>query len=84
MIVNLTDMLKGNLVNKDTDSMVKGDYMPFERSDGTVGIIYCCPQCGEVSAGTDNHILNMETESCKHSLVHKCGFHKTLTNGNFI
>ena len=48
------------------------------------GIIYCCPECGKTSAGTDNHMFDMNTNSCKPSLVHECGFHKTLTNGEYV
>lgn len=76
--------MKAILVKKDMDKMNKGEYMPYSRKNGTIGIIYCCPQCGEASGGTDNHILNVETKSCKPSLVHICGWHKTLDNGNYI
>ncbi len=61
--------------------MDKGDFSTFKRGDGTHGIIYCCPTCGGVSAGTDKHNFDEKTLSCKPSLIHKCGFHKTLTNG---
>ncbi len=67
----------------DTSQFIKGDFACFKRSNGTRGIIYCCPQCGKVSAGTDKHIFNGITMSCTPSLVHECGWHKTLTNGEY-
>lgn len=63
------------------ENRIKGKYQPFKRSDGTYGITYCCPSCGEISAGTDNHIFNWGTHSVTPSIVHKCGFHGWLKDG---
>ncbi|MCH8904813.1 MAG: hypothetical protein IIA45_12980 [Bacteroidetes bacterium] len=62
----------------------KGEYSRFDRSDGSKGLIYCCPQCGEVSGGTDKHKFNDEGDSVTPSIIHKCGWHGYLENNVFV
>jgi hypothetical protein len=54
--------------------------------DGRLSIALCCPGCGQVfiPAGP-RHQFNPETKSMSPSIVHSigCGFHKTLTNGEW-
>lgn len=71
-------------IDSGKDVSRPGEYSVFSRADKSRGIIYCCPQCGEVSAGTDKHRYNGETESLTPSIVHACGWHGWLRNGKFV
>lgn len=46
------------------------------------GIIMVCPKCGEPTTG--KHLWSRETMSLTPSIVHPCGYHGFLTNGEFI
>jgi hypothetical protein len=69
------------------DDMKPGEIMPFHKTskgkDG-MGIIYCCPECGEQSAGTERHEYDPETVSLSPSIIHRCGYRGYLTNGVFV
>lgn len=77
--------MKANLVTPQTelDEMKPGDYSFYNTNEGRLGIIYCCPGCGKPSAGTQKHSLDLENVSVKPSIVHYCGWHGWLTNGEF-
>lgn len=68
----------------DHEDFEAGDYTVFSRKDGTFGILYCCPQCGVTSSGTDKHRYDHDTESLSPSIIHKCGWHGWLRSGQFL
>lgn len=66
------------------DDLTLGQYSVYVRKDGTHGIIYCCIQCGKASSGTDKHKFDFETHSVQPSIVHECGWHGHLKNGELV
>ena len=81
--------MKANLVDIEVlEEMQPGDVMSFNKvlTSGLEikkGIIYCCPKCGETSAGTENHEFNISTMNVKPSIIHRCGYHGYLKDGIF-
>ena len=66
-----------------------GDAILVDYQDH-IGLIWCCPQCGQATATArgSKHIYNPETKSLTPSIVHSiklggCGYHGFLTNGKF-
>lgn len=81
-------------------AVIKQELMPYElkkgecivvdyNDNGRLGLIMCCPRCGETSASKDQkHTFNRETFSYTPSIIHDvelggCGYHGYLTNGIF-
>lgn len=76
----------------DEELMIKsGQGVILDRSDGTKGLLFICPDCGQLISCTDNQNYIPETKSIilkangnASSIQHVgCTFHKTLTNGEW-
>jgi len=67
----------------NVDQYQPGEASVFSRNDGTKGLILKCPQCGLVHACSDKTNFNEETLSLSASTICQCGFHRTLTNGEW-
>lgn len=77
-----------NLVENIDDVKEKGDAIIVIGHNGLKQLIICCPQCGEKSASTGNHIYDEKTKTYSPSIVHNidlggCGWHGWLKNGIF-
>ena len=66
---------------KYPEELLPNEVIVYSRSDGTFGLIMRCPKCNQVTTGT--HLYNKDTKSLTPSLVHPCGYHGYLTNGEF-
>lgn len=68
--------------SKDWDDLQVDEGIVVDRKDGKKELIFRCPQCKEIyGSKTGNHIFNPDTISIRPSIICRCGFHKTLTNG---
>lgn len=70
----------------EKENLKPGEAFIIDIGEGRLSLALVCPQCGEVfvPAGP-RHRYNPETMSLSPSVVHTvCGFHKTLTNGEWV
>ena len=91
MVVNVYDVpFKTIESTGDTDDMKPGEAIVFDYSDGTKGLILCCPNCGRASSSsTGNPKYNEATQTVTPSIIHDkalggCGWHGHLKNGKFV
>ena len=68
------------IVDKDSEDLLQDEGIIVIASNESLSLMFRCPKCNQVTI-TGGHSYNRETNSITPSVVHTCGFHKTLTNG---
>lgn len=78
--------MRANKVDDPELVLAPGDYYIMGEN---IGILMCCPGCGERSGPNGKWTIDSKNESAIPSIYHDpklggCGWHGFLTNGKFL